>query len=66
MDHNKTGNDRKSFEFYEDIDEFLSGSDKVNPQFVKESNAMAKATWKNFETNLTNCYLDEDMGTDED
>ena len=26
-----------TFEFYDDIDEFLSGSDKVNPKFVKET-----------------------------
>ena len=37
-DHNnKTGRDRKTFEFYDDIDEFLSVSDKVNPKFVKET-----------------------------
>ena len=37
-DHNsKSGRDRKTFEFYDDIDEFLSGSDKVNPKFVKET-----------------------------
>ena len=36
-DHNKTGRDRKTFEFYDDIDEFLSGSDKVNPKFVEET-----------------------------
>ena len=37
-DHNnKTGRDRKTFEFYDDIDEFLSRSDKVNPKFVKET-----------------------------
>ena len=37
-DHNnKTGRDRKTFEFYDGIDEFLSGSDKVNPKFVKET-----------------------------
>ena len=34
-DHNKTGRDRKAFEFYDDIDEFLSGSDKLNPKFVE-------------------------------
>ncbi|XP_015750414.1 PREDICTED: uncharacterized protein LOC107330296 [Acropora digitifera] len=37
-DHNnKTGRDRKTFEFYDDINKFLSGSDKVNLQFVKET-----------------------------
>ena len=37
-DHNnKSRRDRKTFEFYDDIDEFLSGSDKVNPKFVKET-----------------------------
>ena len=37
-DHNnKTGRDRKTFEFYDDNDEFLSGSDKVDPKFVKET-----------------------------
>ena len=29
--NNKTGRDRKTFEFY---DEFMSGSDKVNPNVV--------------------------------
>ena len=37
-DHNnKTGRDHKTFEFYDDIDKFLSGSDKVNHKFVKET-----------------------------
>ena len=37
-DHNnKTGSDRQTFEFCDDMDEFLSESDKVNPKFVKET-----------------------------
>ena len=47
-DHNnKTGRDRKTFEFYDDIDEFLSGSDKVNPKFVKETNVKPNVSRKN-------------------
>ena len=38
--NNKTGRDRRTFEFYDDIDEFMSGSDKVNPKFVKETRVM--------------------------
>lgn len=41
--NNKTGRDRKSFEFFDDIDDFLSGSDKVNPKFVKETRVQTKA-----------------------
>ena len=41
--NNKTGRDSKTFEFYDDIDEFLSGSDKVNPRFVKETKVQTKA-----------------------
>ena len=40
---NKTGRDPKTFEFYDDIDEFLSGSDKVNPRFFKETKVQTKA-----------------------
>lgn len=39
-DNNKTGRDRRTFEFYDEIDEFMSGSDKVNPKFVKETRVM--------------------------
>ena len=47
-DHNnKTGRDRKTFEFYDDIDKFLSGSDKVNPKFVKETKVKPNVSWKN-------------------
>ena len=47
-DHsNKTGRDRKTFEFYDDIDEFLSGSDKVNPKFVKETKVKPNVSRKN-------------------
>ena len=35
--NNKPGRDCKTFEFFDDIDKFLSGSDKVNPNFVKET-----------------------------
>ncbi|CAH3014083.1 unnamed protein product [Porites evermanni] len=38
--NNKTGRDRRTFEFYDEIDEFLSRSDKVNPKFVKETRVM--------------------------
>ena len=38
--NNKTGRDRRTFEFYDEIDEFMSGSDKVNPKFVKETRVM--------------------------
>lgn len=41
--NNKTGRDRKTFEYYDDMDEFLSGSDKVNPKFVKETKLQRKA-----------------------
>ena len=47
-DHNnKTGRDRKIFEFYHDIDECLSGFDKVNPKFVKETKVMPNVSRKN-------------------
>ena len=47
-DHNnKTGRDRKLFEFYDDIDEFLSESDKVNPKFVKETKVKPNVSRKN-------------------
>ena len=46
-DHNKTGRDRKTFEFYDDVDEFLSGSDKVNPKFVKEMKVKPNVSQKN-------------------
>ena len=38
--NNKTGRDRRTFEFYDEINEFLSRSDKVNPKFVKETRVM--------------------------
>ena len=38
--NNKTGRDRRTFGFYDEIDEFMSGSDKVNPKFVKETRVM--------------------------
>lgn len=38
--NNKTGRNRKTFEFYDEIYEFMSGSDKVNPKFVKEMRVM--------------------------
>ena len=34
--------DQKSFEFCDDIDDFLSESDNVKPRFVKETNVQAK------------------------
>ena len=30
--NNKTGRDRKTCEFYDDIDKFMASSDKVNPR----------------------------------
>ena len=42
--NNKTGRDRKTFEFCDEIDEFMSGSDKVNPKFVKETRVMQVRT----------------------
>ena len=37
-DHNKqTGHDPKTFEFFEDIDEFMHDSDKVHPRFVQQT-----------------------------
>ena len=38
--NNNTGRDCRTFEFYNEIDEFMSGSDKVNPKFVKETPVM--------------------------
>ena len=37
--NNRTGRERKTFKHYEDIDEFMASSDKVNPRFVKETKA---------------------------
>ena len=37
--NNRTGRERKTFKHYEDIDEFMSSSDKVNPRFDKETKA---------------------------
>ena len=39
-DKNKTVRDRRTSEFYDGIDEFMSGSDKVNLKFVKETRVM--------------------------
>ena len=47
-DHNnKTGRDRKTFEFYDDSDDFLSGSDKINPKFVKEERVKSNVSRTN-------------------
>ena len=47
-DHNnKNRRDRKTFEFLDDIDEFLSGFDKVNPKFAKETRVKPKDSPKN-------------------
>ena len=40
--NNRTGRDRKTCEFYDDIDEFMASSDKVNPKFVKETNVASQ------------------------
>ena len=45
--NNKTVRDRKTFELFDDIDEFLSGSDKVNPKFVKETRVKPKESLMN-------------------
>ena len=37
--NNRTGRERKTFKHYEDIDEFMASSDKVNARFVKETKA---------------------------
>ena len=36
---NRRGRERKTLKHYEDIDEFMASSDKVNPRFVKETKA---------------------------
>lgn len=41
--NNTTRPDRKTFEFYDDIGDFLSGSDKVNPTFVKETRVQVRS-----------------------
>ena len=38
--NNKTGRGRRTFEFYDEIDEFMWGCDKVSPKFVKETRVM--------------------------
>ena len=41
-DNNKrTGRGRESFQFYEEIDEFMACSDKVNPRFVRQAGVVA-------------------------
>ena len=40
--NNRTGRDRKTCEFYDDIDDFMASSDKVNPKFVKETNVASQ------------------------
>ena len=39
---NRTRRDRTTCEFYDDIDEFIASSDKVNPKFVKETNVASQ------------------------
>ena len=39
MWQHRTGREWKTFKHYEDIDEFMASSDKVNPRFVKETKA---------------------------
>ena len=46
--NNRTGREQKTFKHYEDIDEFMASSDKVNPRFVKETKA-----------NKQNCSCDD-------
>ena len=56
-DHNnKTRRDRKTFEFYDDIDEFLSGSDnyKVYPKFSKETKVKPNVSRTNSESGNNN------------
>ena len=38
--NNKMGRDGKTIEFYDEIDEFMSESNKVNSKFVKETRVM--------------------------
>ena len=40
--NNRTGRDRKTCEFYDDIHEFMASSDKVNPKFVRENNVASQ------------------------
>ena len=40
--NNITGRDRKTCEFYDDVDEFMASSDKVNPKVVKETNVASQ------------------------
>lgn len=47
--NNNTGRVRKSFEFFDDIDDVLSGSDKVNRKFVKETRVQRKAAKSSLE-----------------
>ena len=42
--NNRTGRERKTFTHYEDIDEFMASSDKVNPRFVKDTNYNSEDT----------------------
>ena len=35
--YNRTGRERKTFKHYDDIDEFMATSDKVNQRFIKET-----------------------------
>ena len=55
--NNKTGRDRRTFEFYDEIDAFMSGSDKVNPKFVKETRVMQVRT-KNSSTSYESGSID--------
>ena len=38
--NNRTGGERKTFKHYDDIDEFMATSDKVNSRFIKETNVL--------------------------
>ena len=38
--NNRIGRERKTFKHYNDIDEFMATSDKVNPRFIKETNVL--------------------------
>ena len=63
-DHNnKTGRDRKTFEFFDDIDEFLSGSDKVNPKFVKETRVKPKDSPTNSDSGNSDDFAAADPTT---
>ena len=60
-DHNnRTGRDRKTFDFYDDIDEFMSESDSVNLRYVQQTKLAQNET----NTRPDNPPEEEDYSTD--